>query len=126
MDESGQQMLFEAVREAAELAVFSFLCVLDGVSAIENGPEKGELRLLYTSGTESTLLNDSNEELMHDFYNGLCQSTNPIPPDRESTRLYEAGSAKYLRSVQTSGDGIDLHSVPTNGPLSEDRGAGPQ
>ncbi len=29
-----------AIREAAELAVFSFLCVLDSVSAIENGPEK--------------------------------------------------------------------------------------
>jgi hypothetical protein len=33
-----QEMLGEALREAAETAVFGLLCVLDGVRALETGP----------------------------------------------------------------------------------------
>ena len=41
--EEDQNMLREALREAAEMAVFEFFCVLDGVSAIEDTPDKGKL-----------------------------------------------------------------------------------
>lgn len=78
-----------AMREAAELAVFSFLGVLDGVSAIENGPEKGELRLLYTKNGVEQLLNNPAQEFLHDSYNALCQTSDPIIPKRAEGRAYE-------------------------------------
>lgn len=47
LDGSDQGMLGQAIREAAEMAVFELFCVLDGVSVIEDSPEKGELELHY-------------------------------------------------------------------------------
>ncbi|WP_263366867.1 hypothetical protein [Edaphobacter bradus] len=99
------------IREAAELAVFSFLCVLDGVSAIEDGPEKGDLRLIYTKNGIELLLNGSSQEFLHDSYNALCQASDPIAPERPEVRVYEVDSAQHLREKQTSADGMDLHSV---------------
>jgi len=42
-------MLLEALNDAAERAVFGFLCVLDGVRAIETGSEKGSLEIYYVN-----------------------------------------------------------------------------
>ena len=44
-----QAMLLEALNDAAERAVFGFLCVLDGVRAIETGSEKGSLEIYYVN-----------------------------------------------------------------------------
>ena len=63
----------KALREAAELSIFSFLCILDGVRVIEDGPLKGELKLSYQKEGESVSLNDSTQEFLHDMYNYLCQ-----------------------------------------------------
>lgn len=68
-------MVQSAIKKAAELAVFSFLCVLDGVSVIENGPDQGNLKLLYQKVGEELVLNDPAEEFLHDLYNALCQSS---------------------------------------------------
>ena len=61
------------MREAAELAVFSFFCVKDGVTVMEDGPEKGELRLWYTRDGKELLLNPEGHEFLHDIYNALCE-----------------------------------------------------
>ena len=53
---------------AAQLAVFSFFCLLDGVAVIENGAENGSLHLSYSKGTESTLLNKPDGEYLHNLY----------------------------------------------------------
>ena len=66
-------MLKMAMKEAAELAVFGLLCVLDGVSAIENGSDKGDLKLFYKKGADEILQNEQAGEHLHDLYNGLCQ-----------------------------------------------------
>jgi hypothetical protein len=64
-------MLREALREAAEMAVFEFFCVLDGVCAIENGPNKGELELYFVKAREKARLNDPRQEELHNLFNAL-------------------------------------------------------
>jgi len=67
---SEQKMLREALTDAAERAVFGIMCVLDGVRAIENGPEKGSLELYYVKGDQRVLLNDP-QEVLHDLFQGM-------------------------------------------------------
>jgi hypothetical protein len=62
-----QSIILSLVRESVEMGVFGFLCVLDGVRAIENKDEKGILKLIYESKDESVLLNDREGEYLHDL-----------------------------------------------------------
>ena len=55
------------IKESVQSAVFRFLCVLDGVTAIE-GADKGELKLYYERNGESNLINDPGVDL-HDLMN---------------------------------------------------------
>jgi hypothetical protein len=66
-----QEMLREALKDAAESAVFSFLCILDGVRVIEAGPNQGELELYYVKDGKKTLLNDPHQEELHNLFNAL-------------------------------------------------------
>ena len=61
-------MLIEALDDVAEDVVFGVLCVLDGVRAIENGPDKGELELYYVKGESRVLLNDMKQCELHDIF----------------------------------------------------------
>lgn len=99
--------------EAAELAVFSFLCILDGVSAVESEPEKGELRLQYVRDGEVLRLKDAVDGLLHDTYNAVCHELPPAPSQRSEGRLYEVRSVSKLRKHQTYTDAMDLHVVST-------------
>jgi hypothetical protein len=60
------------VARGVDSALFGFLCVLDGVASIEDGPVKGVLKLFYSKGNENTLLNNPNDELLHDVYRLLA------------------------------------------------------
>jgi hypothetical protein len=66
-----RQRLSEVVQHAVHSSIFGFLSVLDGVRAIEDGPDKGSLELTLTHGTERQLLNDPEQESLHDIYQGL-------------------------------------------------------
>ncbi len=109
---SDQGMLGHAIREAAEMAVFEFFCVLDGVSVIEDTPEKGELELHYTKGTQRVHLNDPHGEELHNLFNGFCrersQASNKVP----ELSPYDSGKAQELKSKMISGDNLDMHHVP--------------
>ncbi|NDI35371.1 hypothetical protein [Chengkuizengella sediminis] len=50
------------------------MATLDGVRAIEDNDEKGELNLTYTREGIKEKLNDPDKEYLHDIYNSL---TNP-------------------------------------------------
>jgi hypothetical protein len=113
LTESDRVLVDASMKEAAELAVFSFLCVLDGVSAIEDGPDKGDLKLQYFKHGEELLLNDPQVEFLHDGYNRLCQESSPTPPQQLEGRAYEVGGQSQLRERQTSGDALDMHSLPS-------------
>ena len=62
-----RQNVERVVEMAARPAVFGFLCVLDGVRTIENGPVKGQLDLRYRRGDELISLNDDHGEELHDL-----------------------------------------------------------
>src|SRR5687768_10106031 len=57
LDIKDQSMILKLVRESIEMTVFGFLCVLDGVRAIENTEVKGHLKLYYEKEKKSVLLN---------------------------------------------------------------------
>lgn len=58
----------QVVQLAVHSGIFGVLSVLDGVSAIEEGPAKGSLELSYQRSGERALLTDSAQEFLHDIY----------------------------------------------------------
>src|SRR5947209_7768605 len=98
-----REMVAEALQEAAEMAVFEFFCLLDGVSVIEDTPDKGELELYFVKHNEERiLLNDPVEDELHNLFNGLCQAA-PQPSDKSSLiRPYDSGEAQELKSKLNS------------------------
>lgn len=62
-----RENLEKVVRLTADMAVFGMLCVLDGVRAIEDGPEKGTLDLRYRCGEQDISLSDDSGDLLHDL-----------------------------------------------------------
>jgi hypothetical protein len=69
LTDEDKKMVLRIVRESIETSVFGFLCVLDGVSAIEDGEVKGKLNLFYEKHGKQQLLNDPQEEYLHDIFN---------------------------------------------------------
>jgi hypothetical protein len=112
LDGRDKRMLREALQEAAEMAVFEFFCVLDGVSVIEDSPDKGDLELYFTKGTKRNRLNDPYEEELHNLFNGFC-GENVIPAEMNpQNKPYDSGEAQTLKSKMKSFDNLDLHHVP--------------
>lgn len=56
------------VSDAVDSALFGFLCVLDGVRAVEESSDKGKFELRYLKD-ESVLLNSQDGDMLHDLYN---------------------------------------------------------
>jgi len=69
LDDSQKKLLADAIKEAANGAVFGFLCVLDGVRAIEDDKPQGVLELRYVKGNISFILNPPDETMLHDLFN---------------------------------------------------------
>ena len=67
--DTDRDMVMKVVKESVQTGVFSFLCVLDGVRAIEDGDKKGKLDLYYEKDEKLTLLNNQSDEYLHDLYN---------------------------------------------------------
>ncbi|PPD29448.1 MAG: hypothetical protein CTY19_17430 [Methylomonas sp.] len=63
-----KEIVKSIVSDSVDSALFGFLCVIDGVRAVENGPDKGKLELLY-SKEESVQLNSPDGLMLHDLYN---------------------------------------------------------
>jgi hypothetical protein len=72
LDEKNKTTLKEALGAAAESAIFGFFCILDGVRAIENTLDKGDLELYFRKGNQRILLNDPHQEELHNLFNALC------------------------------------------------------
>lgn len=70
LSDTDKEKLMQVVQHAVHASVFGFLCVLDGVRAIEDTQKKGELELCYVRDGVRTLLNDQGEECLHDIYQG--------------------------------------------------------
>ena len=68
---SGEQkeMIAQIIRLAVDDATFGFLSVLDGVRAIEDSEQKGELSLVWRKDGETVVLNQDGD--LHDYYNAV-------------------------------------------------------
>jgi len=75
LPDSDKTRVEQIVRESAELAIFSFLALLDGVAFIEQGEEKGRFELHYYRGGERLLVNDPQGEYLHDIYNSKLRTS---------------------------------------------------
>lgn len=74
LSERDKAMLQKIIAHATHQAIFGFLTVLDGVVAIENFPERGELKLYWEKDTDRILLNNTDGEFLHDIYQAEVQS----------------------------------------------------
>ena len=70
-----RQNLRVIMSEVAHSAVFGFLCVLDGVRAIEDSEEKGELQLAYVKAGKKQLLNGPGKDELHDIFLAATRNT---------------------------------------------------
>jgi len=69
LNEQDKIFIKMVIRESVNTAVFGFLCVLDGVRAIEDDEEKGELEMIYVKDGISYQLNDPKGGFLHEIYN---------------------------------------------------------
>ena len=67
LNDNDKRMLSAILEKAVDSAMFGFLSVLDGTSAIEERHLKGRLKLSYV-GAEETLLNSPDGPLLHELY----------------------------------------------------------
>jgi len=107
-----QQMLRQALKEAAELAVFEFFCVLDGVTVIEDTKEKGFLELDYVKGAERTRLNPREGEELHNIFNRMCRELDSPPAQDAELESGDSDESQKLKTRLRPGDGMDIHHVP--------------
>lgn len=68
LTDENKEILKNILFNTSEMTIFGLLCVLDGVRAIENGAEKGALELWYRKGDYTELLNDPDNEFLHDLF----------------------------------------------------------
>lgn len=71
LPEEDKHQVDEIIKQSVHASVFSFLCVLDGVSAIESTPDKGSLELIFNKNGNRTHINDSQGDMLHDIYQSL-------------------------------------------------------
>jgi hypothetical protein len=67
LNEEQKDKIKKILNETAEMTFFGLLCILDGVRAIESGEDKGTLELWYRKGEETILLNDPDDDFLHDL-----------------------------------------------------------
>jgi hypothetical protein len=67
LDENKRRILSGILQDAVGQTIFGVLCVLDGVRAIENAPNKGKLELRYVNDG-SVLLNPPEGKMLHDLW----------------------------------------------------------
>lgn len=67
MNNDERQKIHEIISLAIDNSIFGFLCVIDGVRAIEDTAPFGKLKLSYVNNDVEIVLND-DDEYLHDIY----------------------------------------------------------
>ncbi|CAO5682431.1 MAG: hypothetical protein HEEMFOPI_01671 [Holosporales bacterium] len=68
-----KELLKLIIEENIDQTIFSFLCILDHVRFIEEEGEKTTFELYAVKGDERVLINDPNNEELHNIYNDLVR-----------------------------------------------------
>jgi hypothetical protein len=66
LDEAERRLLLKVITKSVDIALFGILCVIDGVRAIEDGPNKGQIELRYVKDGKVTMLNLNTS--LHELY----------------------------------------------------------
>ena len=66
LDEVNKSLVDNVISMTSDMTTFGFLCVLDGVRPIEDGFEKGVLKLIYQKENTEVILAGDNAEFLHD------------------------------------------------------------
>jgi hypothetical protein len=114
LDPGTQAGLVEALNDAAEGPVFGLLCILDGMGAIEDGPNKGRLELYYVNGEQRILLNDPIREELHNLFKACAAS---IEHRRRSANLwpkFESTMACSANPIRTPIEFVPALWLPRN------------
>ncbi len=64
-----KKMIEKALYEAVDASLFGLLAIIDDVRTIEDTTNKGTFKLFFEKGKERKLLNDKDNEFLHDIYN---------------------------------------------------------
>ena len=67
--QDSKEVINNIISFSIESTIFSFLCLLDGVRKLDN--ENGSLQLFYDNNNSKNLLNNSEEDYLHDIFNSL-------------------------------------------------------
>ena len=67
LSEADKKSINEIIRRSVRAAIFNLFCVLDGVLQIENSFDRGVLKLYYQKGEKQVLLNNHDEDYLHDL-----------------------------------------------------------
>jgi hypothetical protein len=68
LNEHDKEMVIKVIKQATDMTIFGFLCILDGVRTIENSQDNGTLKLYYQKGEEKIMLNDPDEDFLNDMW----------------------------------------------------------
>lgn len=68
LSDTDRAMVQRVAHEASRLAVFGFLCVLDGARAVEAAGPKGDFELWFVKDGQRQLLNPASGKVLHDIY----------------------------------------------------------
>lgn len=69
LSEEDKRRVMDVVSLTARHATFGMLAVLDGARQIEAAANRGALELRYRNKAQDELLNNPNEEPLHDLFN---------------------------------------------------------
>jgi len=69
LQNNDREMIGKVIQGTIDMTVFGCLCVLDGVKTIEPQGDKGKFELYFIKGATKVLLNDINDDFLHDLWN---------------------------------------------------------
>jgi hypothetical protein len=70
---SDEEMIKNALYEAVDASLFGIFAVIDGVRTIEDSQNKGVFKLYFDKDGEKKLINEENNEYLHDIYNSIIK-----------------------------------------------------
>ncbi len=70
LNQHDQSMIKKIISDTIQSTIFGFLCILDHVRFLEDTNKKSTIKLYINDGEKDTLINDANDEPLHDIFNG--------------------------------------------------------
>lgn len=71
LPEEQQDLARQVIEDSVDAAMFNILCVFDGVKKIEDKAGDSQYQLVYEAEGCRNLINDPNQDYLHDIYNDL-------------------------------------------------------